>query len=258
MIVQRPPIGLWHDARHRYTVNGTIDGEPVSVGPLISVTTAIDVLSKPQLVGWATRETAAAAVRNLDAVRKLAEKDGPAAAEAWLRTMPGRLKDSSANLGTRIHEMADALGHGQSVEVTEAERARVEQYVRWMEETYPEYVGIEQQVVNLSEGYGGTADLFVAIDGTLWLLDIKTGRGLYPEMALQLAALNRAEYWGSPGKAELTPALRAERCGILHLRDDGYRLVETAAGDDEYHAFLACLALKRYFATADVFGGDDA
>ncbi|MGO9204726.1 MAG: hypothetical protein ACLQBX_00815 [Candidatus Limnocylindrales bacterium] len=40
--------------------------------------------------------------------------------------------------------------------------------------------------------YGGTADAFVEIEGQIWLLDCKTGSGVYPDAARQLASLARA------------------------------------------------------------------
>ncbi len=57
-------LGLVRDARHRYSWNG---------GPWYpSVTTILGIKDKPALVGWAKRETAACAVRNLEVL----ERDG--------------------------------------------------------------------------------------------------------------------------------------------------------------------------------------
>src|ERR1019366_8392134 len=56
-------VGLVRDARHRYSWNG---------GPLYpSVTTILGIKDKPALVGWAKRETAACAVRNLDVLDRM-------------------------------------------------------------------------------------------------------------------------------------------------------------------------------------------
>jgi hypothetical protein len=69
------PLGLTRDAKHRYTWN---DGRLVA-GPLPSVTTVLGVLDRSgPLVGWAKRETAACAVRNLDTLATMRAAGGPA------------------------------------------------------------------------------------------------------------------------------------------------------------------------------------
>ena len=70
-------------------------------------------------------------------------------------------------------------------------------------------------------------------------LDAKTGKGTYPDMTLQLAGLNYAEWWGWPDKPDLVPAPKAERFGILHLKDEGYDLIEYSVTQEDYEAFLA-------------------
>ena len=51
-------------------------------------------------------------------------------------------------------------------------------------------------VCSLRHEYGGTAHAFVEIDGETWLIDYKTGAGVYPDTTLQLAGLARAEFIG--------------------------------------------------------------
>src|SRR5450759_1599793 len=78
--VNCPPLGLTRTAAHVYTWNdaGTVHG------PLPSVTTILKVVDKSgPLVGWAKRETAACAVRNLDALVAMREAGGDAAATDW-------------------------------------------------------------------------------------------------------------------------------------------------------------------------------
>jgi hypothetical protein len=68
----------------------------------------------------------------------------------------------------------------------------------------PRFLAIEAMVCSLRHEYGGTAHAFVEIDGETWLIDYKTGAGAYPETALQLAGLARAEFIGRPGDAMAT------------------------------------------------------
>src|ERR1035437_5876964 len=73
-------VGLVRDARHRYSWNGG------SLYP--SVTTILGIKDKPALVGWAKRETAACAVRNLDVLERMVRSGGPQAAVDWLKRIP--------------------------------------------------------------------------------------------------------------------------------------------------------------------------
>jgi hypothetical protein len=73
--------------------------------------------------------------------------------------------------------------------------------------------------------YGGTADAFVEIDGEIWLLDYKTRAGVYPDTALQLAGLARAQFMGRPGDPTQYPVPFATRFGVLHIRPEGARLL---------------------------------
>ena len=64
---------------------------------------------------------------------------------------------------------------------------RLRQYLDWLEVSGAEVLGAEFQVWNLTIGYAGTVDLLVRFrDGSIWVIDLKTGKGLYGEHALQL------------------------------------------------------------------------
>jgi hypothetical protein len=100
-------------------------------------------------------------------------------------------------------------------------------------------------------GYAGTYDLLMRIDGELWLIDIKTSKGYYPEYGLQLAAYSRARYIGLEGDPTQYPMPQVQRTGILHLRPDqypdtGWRLVEYPVTDRDYVAFLGALELWQW------------
>jgi hypothetical protein len=237
--------GLWRNAAHEYFVSALLDDDHlVEVGPLRSVTTFLKALANPAFIGWATRETAAAAIRNLPTLAAMVAESGPAAAQKWLQTKPGYIKDNAADLGTRAHMLAEAVARGEEIGEEDQANPKIRQYLRFLEEWQPRFVGIEQMVVNFTEGYAGTADLWAWLDGELWLLDIKTGKGTYPDMALQLAGLHHGEWWGWPDRPDLMIAPKATRFGILHLQDDKYDLLEYNVTEEDYSAFLA---IKRTF-----------
>jgi len=112
-------------------------------------------------------------------------------------------------------------------------------------------VSSEKAILNLSEGYAGTFDLLIHIDGELWLIDAKSGKGVYPDYALQLAAYGMAEHIALPNNPSLYPFPTPTRYGVLHLRPeaypgDGYRLIEYTITDQERLAFLAACELWRW------------
>jgi hypothetical protein len=224
-------VGLVRDARHRYSWNG---------GPLYpSVTTILGIKDKPALVGWAKRETAACAVRNLDVLERMVRSGGPQAAVDWLKRIPDYARDASADLGSAVHAAAEAIARGQSGPVAEDVGPFVAAYRRdFLEVFHPRFIALEAMVCSERYEYGGTADAFAEIDGEIWLLDYKTGAGVYPDTALQLGGLARAQFIGYPGDPVQYPVPFATRFGVLHIRPEGARLLPVTVNRETVAAFL--------------------
>ncbi len=234
------PVGLSRDKAHRYFWNGQ--------GPLTSITTAIKALDKSgPLVAWSKRETAACAVRNVDMLATLVQTGGPQAAIDWLKRIPDYQRDSAADLGTRVHALAESIELGHDPDIASDEAPYVAAYRQWRADYSPIVHASEYLVCSLTHGYAGTGDLNVTLAGTRWALDIKTSKGTYPETGLQLAAAVNAEFAGRPGDPNQYTVPPADRCGVLHLRPDGtYGLVPYAVTPDTFRAFLTALDLWRW------------
>jgi hypothetical protein len=251
-----PPIGLSRDEKHNYylrTGSETLhlDAAPdVIRGPMPSVTAILRMLDKSgPLVGWAKRETAACAVRNLDMLTSMVANGGPDAAQRWLAGIPDYQRDTSADLGSRVHALADAVSKGIETVPTPEEAQFVIAYRRFLDDFEPRVLLSEFLVANLTHDYAGTADLAALIDGELWLLDIKTGKNVYPETAIQLAGYANAEIVGEPGDPVTYPLPAFERFGVLHLRPDGYELRPFEVGNRAFEAFLALRTAYAYAQT---------
>jgi hypothetical protein len=230
------PLGLTRDAAHVYTWN---DGAKL-YGPLPSVTTVNRILDKSgPLVGWAKRETAACAIRNLDMLVRMRDAGGDVAAADWLKRIPDFQRDSAADVGTRVHRLVEQLDQGAEPEVTAEEAPFVAAYRRFLAAYRPRFMAVEEMVCSLRHGYGGT------LDGQTWLLDVKTGSGLYPETALQLAAYGAADFIGRPGVAKRFRLPRVSRYGVIHVRPEGARLIEYLVDRGTFSAFLDA---RRLFA----------
>lgn len=237
------PVGLSRDDKHVYGFN---DGTTVT-WPLVSVTTVIGVIDKSgPLVGWAKREVANAAVRNLTVLSTMVDASGQESAAKWLGTIPGYQRDTAADIGTRIHALAESISRGNEVVLTEAEQPFIDHYRQFLADWSPTFLAAEEMVCNLTLGYAGTLDAIVEMGGETWLLDYKTSKGTYPETALQLAAYANAEFIGrplTPRKFRIPPVTRY---GVLHLRPESYELVPYAVDDTTFAAFRDALSLHRW------------
>lgn len=226
-------VGLTRDTAHIYRWNG---GQGVP-----GVTSVVGVLDKSApLVGWAKRETAASAVRNVDLLKTLVETGGAENAQKWLSGIPDYQKNMAADLGTRLHALAEASAKGEPLDKADADvLGRLENYLRWQRDAKPQYLGVEYMVFSEALQYGGTADMAVALDGVGWLIDIKTGDKIYGETALQLSGLAGAEFAGRPGDPKKYALPKVERYGVLHVTDSMAELVPYDVGPMEWATFVA-------------------
>ena len=154
------------------------------------------------LVNWAVRTTAEGAIDNMNVVRAMLESgDRQGAVEHLVRLRFRRTKQAMMR-GTEIHAAAEAMVMGAAPPiVAEGNEPYVEQYARWIERFRPTFLMAEAPVYNPVEGYAGTLDGVMELDGLPVLYDIKTtehppggdrARPPWPETALQLVAYARA------------------------------------------------------------------
>jgi hypothetical protein len=250
--------GLHRDARHFYEAVYP----DLAQGKVPGITGIIGVLDKPALVGWAKRETAIAAIRNWRTVAQMVARYPPGdgdlqhhPAVGFLKATPGYQRDAAADIGTRVHAIAEAVQKGGRPVVADDVLPFAEAYIRDFLEpmkpkSHPLYVEAmvyDSGASGLTLPYGGTMDLFCEIDGETWLLDFKTNKsGAYPETALQLAAGRFAEFIGRPGDPKRYPVPKVDRCGVVWIRPEGAQLIEYAATPQEQQAFYACRLLWHW------------
>jgi hypothetical protein len=211
------------ERRHWYRYRG--QEEP-------SVTTILNVLAKPALTGWAARLTAEQAVRERKKLWAIAEADETAAVE-WLRQAPWQRKDRAANLGSAVHKL---ISQGIVTGAAD-EQPYLDVWYQWLDGSGWTVKSQEFPVFHPQVGYGGTVDLLaVDGDGRLLVADIKTGSGVYPEYALQLAAYRHASV-GIPA---------TDGAVVLHVTAEGCRVVEVDAGESTFEAFVAARRLWQW------------
>jgi hypothetical protein len=169
---------------------------------------------------------------------------------AELRNAASAHRDKAAELGTAVH---DAATSGRSpLQVSPEVAPRLRQYLDWLAVSGAEVLAAERQVWNLTLGYAGTFDLLVRLrDGTLWLVDIKTGKASYPEHALQLIAYSMAEFVGEDDVVDekTTTLLHAVKgMALLHLADTGWEFIAVRHDARTWSAFRGLLSFATWLA----------
>lgn len=223
------------------------------------VTGILKVLDKSgPLMSWAARQTAEAVVSMMEkregeepAAWTLLSSVGP---EGFIKAVTSRSawkNDEAKDLGTNVHHYADLLNQGKYDQVLPflqgATKDRVDQYRIWLEASGWNVKISEAYILSPSGGYGGTLDILARDrDGRAVLADIKTGKGVYRETVLQLAAYGMAELIQPVGSDKVFPMPAVDRYVVLHVTATGVREIEVPIGDADRQAFYACMNLTAW------------
>jgi hypothetical protein len=200
---------------------------------------------------WGTQKRIAAAAEEHT---RIASEFGTlvhAACEDWGRSgqRPTRDQVSAIAETMRAQEGAFAREPDAGALLDRAE-VRLDGYGKFLEDFQPEFVEVEQTVVNHTVGYAGTTDCIVRIGGALLSGDIKTSKKVRGDYALQgVAVVNAEALLDEDGNVREMPELTG--AFIIHLPEaGGYSVVPLRTGQAEFEAFTA---LRRVWA----FQADD-
>ncbi|HKF48298.1 MAG TPA: hypothetical protein VKB38_13130 [Terracidiphilus sp.] len=155
------------------------------------------------------------------------------------------VKQAAGEKGTKVHKAISDILMGRTVkigdkysadgrepeELTAIEYEAIMSFVNWLNETQPEVMAIDYALVNEEEGYAGTIDMKLKIEGEVWIVDIKTSKDVYPSHELQLSAYKKAD-------------LECQRIAILQVgytrNKAKYKFTEI---EDQYPLFQAAKAI---------------
>lgn len=231
-------------------------------------------VAKPALAPWAAKATATAAwdalprmvaytLKGVCSAKKVADRCGQCrdCLTAEIKRAHIEVRDKAADLGSRVHDQAEAKVLGKPMPADdEAEpfvRALLKFWADFGVNPETDFELTEATVVNRRVGYAGTLDALLRLrwpDGEhLTLIDYKTSqtRGVndvYPEHGMQAAALARAETVLLDNGEEL-PLPTPERIAILNLRADAYSLMPMpvfGTPDDAFGGFVGSLRAASY------------
>lgn len=196
------------------------------------------------LLKWYGREAAEWALTHYDQREPLGDAE-------WVKvcaTAAERTRDVKAERGRQIHAAADALIDKKPIEVPSdiAQQARL--IVDFLETWRASVLARECVVFHSGHRYAGQFDVIAELaDGNRWLIDYKTGSGVYPDAALQLAAYRNAEFIVWQGGDRKMPHI--DKTGVLHITENDWRLIPVDTGPDVWAAFLNAIPLYRFHGT---------
>lgn len=220
------------------------------------VTSIIGVLDKPALVGWAANVTAEAAVERWDELATFP----PLQRYDELKGARFNVNRKATTDGKRIHYLGEQLAHGGEVEVPEHIRGQVQAYARFLDDWQLEPLFTEAAVGSSENLYAGTLDAVMTSPriGTC-LFDLKSGKGVYGEVAMQLAAyanadlrLERTVETGPRGgkknvDVEHTPAMPAlDGFMVAHILSDAVSMLPITVTERTFEFFLYCRELWEW------------
>lgn len=114
---------------------------------------------------------------------------------------------------------------------------RLDGYARFLDDYQPEFLEVEQTVVNHTVGYAGTTDAVVRIGNTVLSADIKTSKKVRGDYALQgVAVVNAEQLLDDDGTIREVPEMTG--AFVIHLPEaGGYQAVPLRTGDAEFEVF---------------------
>ena len=243
------------------TERGRYYRDPAGGPDLVSVTNVLGtgVNKSFALVPWGAGLVADAVIADPVNTARRARTE-PTALHRELAAIPRQNSERAANLGTRVHNRAQALVLGVPYPADPEVEPYARQLARWFRlwrvDLAEDVVAVETTVLHRQLGYAGTGDLWVWLRTgllrrrQLWLVDYKTSRHkpattVYDEQPLQLTALRRAPEWLLPDDTT-EPAPRVHRTALLNLRPRSHRFIEVPSGPAQFRAFRGALATTKY------------
>lgn len=200
-------------------------------------------VAKPRLITWTADKIIDAAIKNRQGLAALTDRK----AKKLLIDLTEKDRNAAADKGTAIHEQAENFALGKAVDLTPEIEGYVQAFNDFCYDFKPEFLHTEALVISRTYEYAGTLDAIVRIDGKVYVLDIKTGNYIWPEVALQLVAYSRADFLGDRTTGEESPLPALYKRGlVLHLQDGSYVLRPVRLGDTEFDSFLAAIDMYHW------------
>jgi len=218
-----------------------------------SVTKILNVINKPALVPWASRESA----KNIRLALKARLKGKDSARinlnQNWIddvieegRKAPDAIRDEAARIGTMLHDVFFDILNGKNPKVDKKYEGAVDAFNRYMAGSGIIIDGAEFPVASNKYEFGGMPDALAYTTtpngNKSWgILDWKTSKGVYDDMGLQVAG-------GYKLAVEEQYGIEIEWCKIVRfakVEPFGFEVVPITNMEVCEKAFLSALDLYK-------------
>lgn len=198
----------------------SLDGKP-----LFGTTTALAVIAKPMLIGWASKM----AVEHVRSNWKIGQTYTKGERDAILedaRHAHTAKKTAGGVSGTSVHKLVEDeinnaiknTGGYMKKEWADQYEPQVKNFVLWAVKEKVKFLVTEKRIYSEIHWLGGIVDFVCEIKGKRYIGDIKTSNGIYPEHFLQMGAYDiMLEEMGEP---------KADGYVIVNLQKSGKMLVK--------------------------------
>lgn len=229
---------------HRYTING---------GKVLGVTTALGLsIAKPELMLWAGKCAAEEALDLINSPdRRRWEITHNVTSERellyHLAKTSERRRDAAAERGTRIHKLAESLIEGKPVEAEEELAPYVQSCAKFIDEWKVRPLLQEKVIGSYRWGYAGKFDVVGELpDGRRVLFDYKTGRRVYPDTKLQLAAYRYADVYVAEPDLEIPmQEVGITEAKAVWLQPHEYQVIPLDTSPEMFKVFLNALQVAK-------------
>lgn len=218
---------------------------------LPSVTSILQAINKPALIQWAAKEerlmTIEAAADLYEDIHSTPKMSRP----TYVATLDARIGKTKAHqklsakaqeIGSQTHSLIEwnlrrLLGQkvGPEPKIEDKAMWAFMSWQDWAKRVSLKPLLIEQTIFSLTHGYAGTMDLFAEVEGVRTLIDWVTGKAVYGEKHLQVAAYEMALAEMGHDKAEAGLILRLPKLES----DPDFEAVQVPDVLDLFPTFLA-------------------
>lgn len=219
----------FNEKSHRYKVNGEY---------FPSVTTIIDYVVPKNLSWWAmvVGVNATCALLREGMITPETDPEHIVTAIRENRLSVYHIRDEKGEEGTAIHKAADRWVKTGEIpclsDYPKDAQPRIRAFANFIVDVRPKVIKSEQRVASIKYRYAGTFDWLLEIEGQRGIVDLKTGKRIYPDSQFpQLAAYEQAhvECGAEPSAFQ----------AILHLGSDGeYNFTESTDSFDDFKVLL--------------------
>jgi hypothetical protein len=162
------------EKRHCHSLNGK---------PLIGITSALQIISKPFLIQWSANMACDYVKNNLKDLKDLDKVLQEA------KVAHRKKKEKAGSWGTDVHLLiSDFIKTGiEPEEKDETKLKAFNNFKKWAEDNKVKFLESEKHLYSKNMWTGGIMDLMFEMDGKKYIGDIKTSSGIYNEAFYQIA-----------------------------------------------------------------------